>query len=139
LEHGAHGETFDNSEFVEGGKPYTMTGIGIEKALQIAYRTLMQYATSQSQYADIRLCHIHSAKDLYGDNSTEVEAVAKAWDIVGVTDGETTDIILNTNRTNGTNPDDARYDLQGRKIVKPSNGQMPKGIYIYQGKKQIIK
>ena len=58
MEHGAHGETFDNSEFVEGGKPYTMTGIGIEKALQIAYRTLMQYATSQSQYTDIRLCHI---------------------------------------------------------------------------------
>ena len=80
------GETANNSYFVEGGKPYSMTGIGMEKAVQIAYRTLVQYATSQSQYADIRLCHIQAAKDLYGDNSAEVEAVIKAWDIVGVTD-----------------------------------------------------
>ena len=72
------GETSDNSNFVEGGKPYSMTGIGMEKALQIAYRTLTQYATSQSQYADIRLCHLQAAKDLYGDNSSEVQAVAKA-------------------------------------------------------------
>ena len=87
------GESADNSEFVEGGQPYSMTGIGIEKALQIAYRTLMQYATSQAQYADIRLCHLQAAKDLYGDNSPEMEAVAKAWDIVGVTDGSSTGIV----------------------------------------------
>ena len=64
----------------------------MEKALQIAYRTLTQYATNQAQYADIRLCHIQSAKDLYGDNSPELQAVAKAWDIVGVTDGTQTGI-----------------------------------------------
>ena len=74
----ARGEPSDNSNFVEGGKPYSMTGIGMEKALQIAYRTSTQYATSQSQYADIRLCHLQAAKDLYGDNSSEVQAVAKA-------------------------------------------------------------
>ena len=34
---------------------------------------------------------------------------------------------------------DAWYDLQGRKIVKPSNGQMPKGIYIHQGKKVVVR
>ena len=31
------------------------------------------------------------------------------------------------------------YDLSGRKIVKPSNGQMAKGVYIVNGKKIIIK
>jgi len=31
------------------------------------------------------------------------------------------------------------YDLNGRKIVKPSNGQMAKGVYIVNGKKIIIK
>ncbi|MBR6276202.1 MAG: hypothetical protein IKR31_04630, partial [Prevotella sp.] len=33
------------------------------------------------------------------------------------------------------------YDLQGRKIVnsKWSNGQMPKGLYIVNGKKHIVK
>ena len=34
---------------------------------------------------------------------------------------------------------DAWYDLQGRKFVKPSNGQMPKGIYIHQGKKVVVR
>ena len=140
------GESADNSEFVEGSQPYTMTGIGIEKALQIAYRTLMQYATSQSQYADIRLCHIQSAKDLYGDNSLEVEAVAKAWDIVGVTDGSATGISLTPNPSipSGARPPVAfprgegssYYTLDGRKLVKKPTA---KGIYIYKGKKQIIK
>ena len=34
---------------------------------------------------------------------------------------------------------DVWYDLSGRKIVKPSNGQMPKGIYINHGRKVVIK
>ena len=63
-----------NGSFVEGRQPYSMTRIGMEHALQIAYRTPMQYATSQAQNADIRLCHLQSAKDLYGDNSPQVEA-----------------------------------------------------------------
>lgn len=63
-----------NGSFVEGRQPYSITRIGMEHALQIAYRTLMQYATSQAQYADIRLCHLQSAKDHYGDNSPQVEA-----------------------------------------------------------------
>ena len=37
--------------------------------------------------------------------------------------------------------DDAVYDLSGRKVSngKLSNGQMPKGIYIYKGKKVVVK
>ena len=31
------------------------------------------------------------------------------------------------------------YDLQGHRIVNPSNGQLPKGIYIHQGKKIVVK
>ena len=31
------------------------------------------------------------------------------------------------------------YDLSGRKIVKSSNGQMGKGVYIEKGKKYIVK
>ena len=129
------GEIFDNGYFVEGGKPYMMTGIGIEKAQQIAYRTLVQYATSQSQYADIRLCHIQSAKDLYGDNSTEVQAVIKAWDLVGVTDGTQTSLREMRNEELGMR-NDGWYTLDGRMISgKPTT----KGIYIHQGKKVVIK
>ena len=56
-------------------------------------------------------------------------------------DDTTTDIILNMNRTNNTNSDDAWYDLQGRKIAngKLSNGQLPKGVYINNGRKVVIK
>ena len=34
---------------------------------------------------------------------------------------------------------DVWYDLSGRKIVNPSNGQMPKGIYIQNGKKYVVR
>ena len=34
---------------------------------------------------------------------------------------------------------DVWYDLGGRKIVNPSNGQMPKGIYIQKGRKVLVK
>ena len=130
------GETFDNSYFVEGGKPYKMTGIGIEKAQQIAYRTLMQYATSQAQYADIRLCHLQSAKDLYGDNSPEVEAVAKAWDLVGVTDGTETGVeTIHNAQFIMHNEAGVWYTIDGRQL----EGQpTKKGLYIHNGNKVII-
>ena len=35
--------------------------------------------------------------------------------------------------------DDCVYDLSGRKVTKPSHGQLPKGIYIVNGKKVVIK
>ena len=147
------GEDADNSEFVEGGEPYSMTGIGMEKGLQIVYRTLMQYATSQAQYADIRLCHLQSAKDLYGDNSPEVEAVAKAWDLVGVSDGTETGI-ESIDHSSFLRPDGSKrpsaertidhsagawYTLDGRKVANGQssmvNGQsLKKGMYIHNGK-----
>ena len=34
---------------------------------------------------------------------------------------------------------DTYYDLSGRKVVKPSNGKMPKGLYISNGRKVIVK
>lgn len=34
---------------------------------------------------------------------------------------------------------EAWYDLQGRKIVKPSNGQMLKGVYIQNGRQVLVK
>ena len=129
------GETSDNSNFVEDGQPYSMTGIGMEKALQIAYRTLVQYATSQAQYADIRFCHIQSAKDLYGDNSPEVEAVAMAWDIVGVTDGSAPTAIQTLSVSSSTHSDDW-YTIDGRKLNgKPAK----KGIYINNIQKTVVQ
>lgn len=39
---------------------YEVTGVGIEKSRQIAYRTLTTYATKTSQYADIRKASIQA-------------------------------------------------------------------------------
>ena len=51
-------------------------------------------------------------------------------------DGETTGIKAIDNFT--ISQSDNCYDLSGRKIVKLSNGQMAKGVYIVNGKKTII-
>jgi Zn-dependent metalloprotease len=69
-----------------GGKQsgVTVDGIGRVKTRDIYYRALTQYLTSDSQFIDMRDAAIQSAKDLYGASSTEVTAVEKAYDAVGV-------------------------------------------------------
>ncbi|NJO87702.1 MAG: PKD domain-containing protein [Chloroflexia bacterium] len=63
---------------------YSVTGIGINKAAQIAYRNLTVYLTANSQFADARFYSIQSAIDLYGECSQEVISVTNAWHAVGV-------------------------------------------------------
>lgn len=55
-------------------------------------------------------------------------------------DGDPTGITT-TNYTNFTNSEDTWYDLQGRRIAngKLSNGKLPKGLYIHNGRKVVIK
>jgi Zn-dependent metalloprotease len=66
------------------GNSYSVAGIGMEKAAQIAYRNLNVYLSSNSQYSDARFYSIQSAIDLFGDCSDEVIAVTNAWYAVGV-------------------------------------------------------
>ena len=56
-------------------------------------------------------------------------------------DGETTEIniIGQLDNLQFDKKSNVWYDLQGRKIVKPSNSQLPKGIYINGGRKVVIK
>ncbi len=61
------------------------TSIGREKTEQIYYHALTQHLTRQSNFADARRATIQSAEELYGATSLETKAVAKAWDVVGVT------------------------------------------------------
>ena len=65
------------------------TAITKDKAEQVFYRALTNYLTSKSQFIDLRIAVIQSAKDLYGDNSVEVVEAGNAFDAVGVYD-ETT-------------------------------------------------
>lgn len=63
---------------------YSVSGIGIEKAQQIAYRNLLYYLTPTATHWDARNGSLNAAKDLYGENSAEYKAVEDAWFAVGV-------------------------------------------------------
>lgn len=65
---------------------YNVKGIGIEKAVQIAYRNLIYYLTPQATFHDSRNGSLAAAADLYGKNSQEYKSVADAWYAVGVGD-----------------------------------------------------
>ncbi len=66
------------------GQNYNVTGIGISKAVQIAYRNLIYYLTPEATHIDARNGSIQAAIDLYGNGSQEVKSVTDAWYAVGV-------------------------------------------------------
>jgi len=68
----------------DNGNSYNVTGITIDKAAKIAYRTESVYLTSSSNYADTRTAGIQSAIDLYGSGSAEEIATTNAFYAVGV-------------------------------------------------------
>jgi Zn-dependent metalloprotease len=65
---------------------YNVTGIGIEKAEQIAYRTLTDYLTPSSLYIDAYNASLLAAADLYDSTSQEYTSVKQAWYAVGIGD-----------------------------------------------------
>ncbi len=68
----------------DNGDAYSVTGIGPDKAAQIAYRNLTVYLTPSSGYFEARLGAANAAIDLFGYGSPEFQAVLDAWDAVGV-------------------------------------------------------
>lgn len=78
------------------GDAYTVTGLGIAKAQQIAYHNLTTYILPQSQYMDAYEGSLQSVLDLYGngtDTTTqEYKSVKQAWYAVGIGEGATTSV-----------------------------------------------
>lgn len=66
------------------GSTYAVSGIGMDKASNIAYRLESQYLSANSTYANARTYGIQSAIDLYGAGSAEVIATTNAFYAVGV-------------------------------------------------------
>lgn len=66
------------------GNNYNVSGVGIEKAAQIAYRALAYYLTSNSNYYSSYAATMHAAIDLYGEGSNEYLATKNAWYAVGI-------------------------------------------------------
>ena len=63
---------------------YSVSGIGINQASQIAYRNLSFYLSSTSNYMSSYYGSLQAAEDLYGANSTQQNAVRAAWYAVGI-------------------------------------------------------
>jgi len=68
----------------DNSNTYSVTGIGMDKAAAIAYRTNSMKLTSSSKFADARTGSIAAAKELYGNGSQEEISVTNAWYAVGV-------------------------------------------------------
>jgi Zn-dependent metalloprotease/chitodextrinase len=66
------------------GNAFNVSGVGMVKSSAIAYRTLNTYLSANSTFADARTGAIQSAKDLYGADGAEEQAVTNAWHAVGV-------------------------------------------------------
>lgn len=66
------------------GNTYSVTGIGMNQATQIAYRNLRLYLTSTSNYMASYYGSLQASEDLYGANSTQQNAVRAAWYAVGI-------------------------------------------------------
>lgn len=81
----AHGDTGVN----DLKNPYSVIGIGMNKAARIAFKSLRDYLTPQSNFADARRGSVEAAIDLFGVNSQEVQSVMNAWYAVGVGKGYT--------------------------------------------------
>jgi Zn-dependent metalloprotease len=63
---------------------YSVTGIGINKARQIAYKNLVTYLTPNATFMDSFYGSLQAAQNLYGANSTEFNSVRQAWYAVGI-------------------------------------------------------
>jgi len=61
----------------------TDTGMNKDKAEKVYYQALSNYMTRTSQFVDLRLAVIQSAKDLFGKGQEAVAAIA-AFDAVGI-------------------------------------------------------
>ena len=68
------------------GNPYNIAGIGPEEAGRIAFQTMQARFLPNSTYPEARDAWIAAAKDLYPEESEEVEAVTLAWYAVGIGD-----------------------------------------------------
>ena len=66
------------------GNAFNVTGITIDKAAKIAYRTEANYLSANSTFANARTGSIQAAIDLYGAGTPEVIATTNAWYAVGV-------------------------------------------------------
>lgn len=85
---GDNGGVHVNSGIINYAYYIYATAITKEKAERIFYRALTTYLGRFSQFLDLRIAIIQSAKDLYGETSSEVTKAKEAFDAVGIYEEE---------------------------------------------------
>lgn len=115
----------------DNGDSYSVDGIGIDKAAQIAYRNLTSHLYPEATFMDARIGSIESAKELYENDLSVLKAVTNAWYAVGVGDEYEEDTPTNENVTQTEGKDDTKYIIDGELYI-PNNNQLynSKGILI---------
>jgi hypothetical protein len=68
----------------DNGDAYSVNGIGITDAQQIAYRNLINYLAPYATHIDAFYGSMHAAEDLFGNPSAQLTAVQQAWYAVGI-------------------------------------------------------
>ena len=64
--------------------------IGVRDAERIFYRALTVHLVANSQFVDARLAAILSAREIFGEQSTQAQRTAEAFDMVEIVDGNPT-------------------------------------------------
>lgn len=72
------------SGVTEKGEPFDFVGIGMELATKLIFDVQSNYLVSNSNYPDYYAYSLVSAKQLFGENSKEYQAVIEAWKVVGL-------------------------------------------------------
>lgn len=117
--------TDHNVKFVGQYSPFSITSNNINEILFISSNNQIGYSRNPRTLKNFR-AHFWVQPDASGSSSAR--AINVDWG-----DGEVSGI-MTTNLTNDTNSVGAWYDLQGRKVTKPT-----KGLYIVNGRKVVIK
>jgi len=68
----------------ELGVAYDVTPIGFQKATSIVFTMNVAYLTESSTYTKAVFASMEAVRDLYGENSAEMESVLEAWKAVGL-------------------------------------------------------
>ena len=84
-EAGDNGGVHINSGIINHAYYLFAQNVDIKDAEKIFYRALSKHLLKNSQFVDARLAVLNSAKELFGENSTQVQKAAEAFDKVGIT------------------------------------------------------
>jgi len=86
----------------DNGYSYNFTGVGLESAEKIAYRTLTEYLTEDADFEDAFSGSLQAAIDLFGADTTRPEYVAikNAWYAVGLGEGSSAVAVKDVKATN---------------------------------------